>query len=207
MDISYSHTWLNGAKDYTSGLEFYMKYGSSDVIKKLLQAGPTKFNNSKLLSEIQKIADANPEIFIQGGKRKIDRAMLSQELQIEFDKLQSLIQAISWGNSRLDLIQNDLDRYNCAAEILNNVQARRMIFMRIDHFIDHGTDLVKKSAVKIPVIKTLSEDKELRKLQLREELILLRAQRSKLKMKAHRVADYNKVLTRIEQIEKALKDE
>ncbi len=205
MDILFAHTWLNSKRDYKSGLEFYNKYGINEALKKLLSLGLTHFNASKLLSEIQSIAKANPEVFLPGiQKKKIDRAILPIELQTEFDKLQGLIQTISHHHSRLDLIQLDADRYNCAATILNAVEQRRFVFQRIDHFLQHGSDLIRNEPVKIKPVEILSENEELRKLQLKQQLILLRAQRTKLKIKPHRVADYNDVLDKIDKIEKQL---
>jgi hypothetical protein len=206
MEILYCHEWLKGSQDYNSGLEYYLQFGENEVLKNLLKRGPTKFNFEKLRSEIQELAKSNPEIYLPGAqKRKINRADLPDFLKLDYDKLHSLIQTISHHHSRLDLIQNNTDRYNCAATILNATEERRRIFQRIDHFIQHGSDLVIKESSKILEVKVLSEDPEVRKLQLKNELILLRSQRTKLKNKPHRVADYNKAVSRIEEIERELK--
>ena len=136
MEISYCHTWLNGQRDYKSGLEFYLKFGNNDALKRLLSIGATKFNVAKLTTEIESIARLNPELILPGlSKKKINREILPDNLKIEFDKLKGLIQTISHHHSRLDLIQNDADRYNCAGTILNAVEERRMIFKRIDNFL------------------------------------------------------------------------
>lgn len=208
MEISYCHQWLK-VGNYTEGVEFYRIYGKNSVLKKLFASGSTPFTQKKLRLEIDKIALETPEkpsvapSFV--GNITIDRSKLCDSLKIEFDQLKSLIQRISHLNSRLDIIQNDPDRLICASEIIALVSKRRSILNRIDHFFATGEDLQPKKQIKIIQSRELSEDPELRWLQLKNELILARSQRTKLKNNLRRVSDYNTICTRIEEIEKLLK--
>jgi hypothetical protein len=202
MDISFCLTWLNGPGDYNQGIEFYQMHGQNNALKKLFATGPTLFNKKKLRSEIEAISKNIPAAEgIVLEKSKIDKAKLPEHLQIEFNKLHGLIQTISHQHSRLDLIQNTEDRYQACKLIIAAVEERRSIFQRIDHFNATGHDLIKKEIRKPEVNKELSADPELRKFQLKEELRLARSQRSKLKNKPTRIAAYNAIVKRIQEIE------
>jgi hypothetical protein len=54
--------WLSGNQDFETGAKLYMKYGNNSFFKNMLQAGPTPYNKTKLVSELQNLALATPAI-------------------------------------------------------------------------------------------------------------------------------------------------
>ncbi len=49
--------WLNGSKDYFTGVALYEKLGSNDALKKLFVKGPTDFNRKRLHEELLSICN------------------------------------------------------------------------------------------------------------------------------------------------------
>ncbi|MES2590894.1 MAG: hypothetical protein V4608_03330 [Bacteroidota bacterium] len=200
MEISFYKHWIEKGRNYADGVAFYSIHGTNKTLKSLFATGDTKYTRQKLSEEIAKI----PVLHKETGNRakpKIIRDKLPPILQTEYDKLQGLIAKMSFKHAQLELVHTDDQRHALSKEILSLGDQRRSIFMRIDHYLANGKDLVQEA-----VVKKEPEGKNLLVLQLQDELRKLRSQRSKLKTNKKRVADYNAVLTSIADIERRLMD-
>lgn len=58
MAIASIKEWFNH-KDYQSGVELYVQYGTNSAIKTLLKMGPSSYNIKKLESELKALCDAD----------------------------------------------------------------------------------------------------------------------------------------------------
>lgn len=203
MEISFYNHWLDSGQKYAEGVEFYIKHGSNNTLKRLFASGENSFTKDKLDEELYKLNHI-PYVVKKPYNRvkpKINREKLPPYLQTEYDKLTDLIGIMSYKHAQLEIVRYEEERFMLAADILAAATQRRAIFTRIDHFLETGEDLKA-----IAVVKPPAKEKELLVLQLRDELLRLRSQRSKLKKNLKRIEDYNKVLTRIAEIERRIAD-
>lgn len=63
MAIASIKEWFNH-KDYQSGVELYVQYGTNSAIKTLLKIGPSSYNIKKLESELKALLEADDLQFI-----------------------------------------------------------------------------------------------------------------------------------------------
>jgi hypothetical protein len=211
MEITFYHKWITSGRKYSDAVDFYNTHGKSKALKSLFALAETPYTRKKIAEEIQQLCTTLPQqppatSFKQYNQpiNRINPETLPETLKAEYYKLGPLIRRISYLQSRLDIIQSDEIRLQHALEIIQAAEERRAIFNNIDYFLKHGSEQpnsIKKEAEKEP---TPYVDHEVKYYQLKEEYQRLRVQRSKLKNKPHRQADLNKVVERMEQIDKEL---
>lgn len=190
MEISLYNLWKQQGGEYPKAVELYNLYGKSSVLKSLFARGLTPYNFEKIEQELLSITIKLPTQTAQ-------QASLPAPIAIEQKKLGNLIGQMSHLHAKLEEVQTDKERCELAAQIVEMADTRRSIFNRIDTYKSTGNDLT-------PSQKTIETPKEINPFK---ELALLRSQRSKLKNKPNRVADYNKVVERISELENQLKNE
>jgi hypothetical protein len=152
----------------------------------------TKFNELQVNQKTNELKQFVPSIHEQN---KINLEILPAELRERHGKLSPIISKISMLNARLDLFKSDEDRYLAAKEAVELWQERQSIFDEIDDFMEPGKKKEPEpiTELKPDITKNYKNEHELR---------LLRSQRTKLKEKTHRKADYDRVCARIAEIEK-----
>ncbi len=192
---------ISSFKFWNEAVSYYDKYGSSNALKNLFALGENAFTRKKLAEELKKIPSIVVPVPspIRQGKPKIDRTNLPKNLQIEYDKLKSLIGEISYNNSQLSEDKSAEENLVLVNIISSKVKERRAIWQRLDNYVKTGIDLV-------PVVpeKLVDQVHDLKTLQLKNKLILLRSQRSKLKGKPEKVERFNKICAEIEDIKKQM---
>lgn len=218
MEISVLEYWINHGT-YADGVKIFEEIGTSTALKKLFQS-ENSYTRTKLRTEIISIYDrvkseldslpSNPlgsyhqpkaveaynfNSFLE-GKKTIDRSKLTPELQSLYATLGPIITEMSYLHNRLDLMETDEERYLAASRIcVELAPQRRRIFERCDKFMATGID-PEASEIIAPVVLT--------KEDLRQELLRVRVQVSKLKNKKDRAADFERYQNRKKELEDLL---
>lgn len=213
MEILFYTHWINNGCNYSEGVNWYQQHGSNNTLKQLFCAGENIFTRKKLREELSKLAEQAPppkkadaEFLNSNFTRKktpakstIDKNSLPDSLKKDHEKLGPIYTKMQNLHPRLELLNSDDERKDYALEILRLAQQRRGIFTRIDYFKEHGKEMPTPEKVKQE--QPLPTDY----FQIQHALKLLRTQRSKLKDKEHRAADYLAVCTKIDELEAKLK--
>jgi hypothetical protein len=209
MEISFYNQWVDNGADFAEGVAYYTIHGDNDTLKALFTKGDNYYNRMKLRAELQnlKVAVAPkepavteiPEDFktFRVPVKRINPDLLPDVLKTEYYKLGPLINQIRFLHAKLDT-ENEEQRCAYALKIVENSSIRRSIFNKIDEYLATG---------KLPIVEekpTPVAVQDLSVYQLKEELLLLRSRRSKLKKRLDRSADYESVLARICLIEKEM---
>lgn len=130
-------------------------------------------------------------------KGSINVEKLPGHLKTEYYKQISYIREISATNAKLLLMPTDEERHEAAKRIVHLGELRKAILKRIDHYLETGADPLDKPAS----AHSDPSQNEVSWLQAHYELKLLRSQRTKLKDKPARMADFKHVCERIEVLE------
>lgn len=208
MDLLYSiNQYLKGKLSFNQGVELYKQAGASAFILQILKT-EDDYAHDKLRSELQKHFDrlnsveTKPKKHPAGNliRQQINPESLPTHLRAEYNKLGNIIRNISFLHAKLEEKNSNGERYKLAAQIIELVTERRIIYSRCDYYVANGRDLPQFENNKTEVdLQKLTKFEALHKIQL------LRVQRTKLKKLPARVNDYNKVCSQIKVLEKLVK--
>jgi hypothetical protein len=164
--------------------------------KKIKEGLQAKFD------ELVAIQEANNFKSFETKVRSINVSLLPEDLRKEHAKLSPLIREVSMNHARLDMCSTDEQRFELAKNIVTKWRIRQGIFDQIDRFNATGqvpvqVELLISGAQK-PVKPLITVERD---YKLEDDIRKLRVQRSKLKNKPHRFADYEKVCADIKSLE------
>jgi hypothetical protein len=123
-------TWLSGNQDFETGAKLYIKYGHNSFFKNLLEAGPTPYNETKLVSELQNLAPVTPAINqepkalepVQEPKPIIKPVVNEAEhlkyIQLK-DHVQTLYRQLDRNQAMLDLSEKQQILFDTARQIIS----------------------------------------------------------------------------------------
>ncbi|MCK6649178.1 MAG: hypothetical protein L6Q66_05955 [Bacteroidia bacterium] len=214
MDKQEYDNWLSRGCNYDEGVKLYFHYGSSKTLKDIFAKGDTYFNRKKLKSALLELVSAPAETIAptqdfkvhREPKKKVSADNLPDSLKSEYYQLGPIWSKIRFLHSRLDLISKESERNDYAQEIVELSAQRRSIFNKIDAYNADPVKWHKQNDVKIDIKEAICILPPVNYWQLKEELLRLRVQRSKLKKKPHRAEDYAAVLKRITEIEEGMRN-
>jgi hypothetical protein len=171
----------------------YEQYGTSAVLKKLFLQGATVYNRKRLALELSKlvIPEKPQPVKPEAAPSVTELPLLKQVLQ----ELKPLLDERNMCHSQMQVVKSVKERGKLAFRILDLSDQLTPLWEKYNYVQQHGT---------LPpvVVKALptTEAGQFRQLQN------LKSQRSKLKKRPDRAADYAVVCQQITELERALKD-
>lgn len=130
--------------------------------------------------------------------KQIDPSVLPVELRQERTRLSPLIIELSHKQGRLFHCSTNEQRFALAKEIIKLTRERRSILNKIDEFMASGSYTKPEESVRTSPAKNITNELPAEEFK---RLLQLRAQRSKLKNKPNRLADYNAIVKEINALE------
>lgn len=197
--------YLSGNRSFLQAVEIYAQYGENSALKTLFSLGEDSYSRKKLKEELRRILESRKiqkqefEVYSkpkQKGSINVDA--LPPHLKTEYYKLAPLIREIAATNPTLVHLKTDKARYESAARIIELVDQRRAIFIRLDYFQEHGKDH-PFYATPVPEQQTISH--EMSYYEAQYKLKLARSLRSKLAKNPKRIADWEKTNIEIKHLE------
>lgn len=194
--------YLIGNLTYTQGAELYKKYGTNKTLKNLFASGEDDYSCKKLKTELQLILDNRKQIketsiftthTVSKKRATINVEALPPHLKAEYYKLSPIIREIAATNPTLIHLKTNEARYDSAKRILELVEKRKAIFVRLEYYQENGKD----HPFYEPIITEVKPIGPVSFFEAHYHLKLLRSQKSKLKKKPNRLGDYEKVCNEI----------
>lgn len=203
--------YLDGNLSYTDAVKLYNEIGTNSALKKVFATGEDDYSVNKLTSEfkalISKLKPEKSTSFQSFTVPKNNNAQLpidkfSPELRTAYHRLSPIIREMAMLHAKLPEFQTDAERFECASKIYKLSRERRTIWDRVDYFKEHGVDHPMFKTVE----KTPEQVIEIDLSKAKKNLNLLRTQRTKLRGKTHRLADFERVCTEISLLEIYIKN-
>lgn len=194
-------TWLASARDYAAGVALYDNHGPSGLLKRLLAGSTTSYTREVLARELAKLvasapAATNPQPITNTQPLPSPAPDVVQQLR---QARRPLLGEREYLHARLELL-GEAARGEAALRILAIGEELHASYAAETHYAKYGTlPEAPPPAVVTPELATLTDNGEIRRL-----LALARAQRSKLKDRPNRAADYAQVVANIDLLEAKL---
>jgi hypothetical protein len=180
MAIAIITRWLESGREYRSGVELYLQYGSSEFLKKMFTTSETRFNRSKLVQCLEEINSSKKIVEIEQTRKPVfssqwlsdkEYAGLPAEVKALKQKKGILYKEMSDLHSQLDHL-SETDQKKCgeaAFRILDIDDELKSIWAKLDYYEEHRR-LPDEEPVPPSVDQMTREQLQLRKNTLRTYL-------------------------------------
>jgi hypothetical protein len=209
--------YLSGKLPYKDGVKLYLDYGTNSILKNMFSTGEDDYCKKKLKTELDlilqkrklqiisetKISNEQPtyQIFTESKKKgSINVEKLPPHLKTEYYKLAPIIREIAATNPTLIHLKTKEARFESAGRILDLVEKRKAIFVRLEYFQEHGEDHPYYK----PLIEEIEVNNRISYYEAQYKLKILRSQKTRLKKKPARLKDYEKVCIEIDEMLKII---
>lgn len=109
-------SWLNGRRDYATGVQLYRQYGTSEALKKMFREEPSEFKARKLATALEALLTATaptPEKKAQAEAAVVEQVAQRGKSEYAFREGMDEVETALWNSAREKLKQLD---YLCSIQ-------------------------------------------------------------------------------------------
>ncbi|AFD05966.1 hypothetical protein [Solitalea canadensis] len=202
-------TWLNSDRDYATGVQLYEKHGANNFLKKMFAAGIDHYNSQRLIDELQKLAEAEPEaktdhlIETPDQKEKDPTGKPLKYLEL-LNKRKKIWSEMAQLKPYLEILAEGDQLKNVAERILLLNREKQAIWTELDYFDENGEfpdEGQGKELISISKVELKAKQLNLRSNISKQKSKLQKAKDEKAKKRVQAALDKNiKELERIDQL-------
>ena len=207
MEISDVKRWLSGKRDYTEGVALFLKFGTNDFLKDLLEEGEDDYNREKLEEELGKIGE---QVVDQKPVEITKKVQSSPIATVEPDFYLLPAQVQEWKKEANRKFRENAHRQKCLEDVKDKFERGELahhILMVDDELqaLYSKIDYYELHKVMPPEDEPLPDDvKDLTALEIKNEIQRISVQISKQKNNQERTREVEHWKKRKEILTRAL---
>jgi hypothetical protein len=164
--------WLNGNRDYATGVVLYNLYGDNDAVKQMLAQGATDYRKGKLVEHLQAVLQTAKPVTIQIAKvpktvyvkrENTPDARVPEEQDAYRKEWLPLFMEMNNLRHKLRLMPTDEERCDAAFEVLRLQKECMKIWAKRDYELQYGKQPeVKNTGGAVPTNELKAQQLNLR---------------------------------------------